>query len=109
MLFSNENMILETKAKEESREVDEEFNQMRKLLMNQLDTLDLSVRALNCLKAADLKRLADLVVIPGESDLLKYRNFGQKSLTEIKKLMQSKGLSFGMNIAKYRIDEDLSK
>lgn len=105
MLFSNENMILETHTREESKEVDEEFNQMRKILKTELTDLDLSVRALNCLKAADIRRLADLVAFD-VADMLKFRNFGKKSLTEIQELVKTKGLSFGMNVAKYKVDED---
>ena len=105
MLFSNENMILETQTKEESKEVDEEFVQMRKILQTELTDLDLSVRALNCLKAADIRRLADLVAFD-VADMLKFRNFGKKSLTEIQDLVKTKGLTFGMNLAKYKIDED---
>jgi DNA-directed RNA polymerase subunit alpha len=105
MLFSNENMILESQNKEESKEVDEEFVQMRKILKTELTDLDLSVRALNCLKAADTRTLADLVSFD-VADMLKFRNFGKKSLTEIQELVRSKGLSFGMNLSKYKLDED---
>ncbi len=105
LLFSNENMILESQTKEEAKEVDEEFVQMRKILKTELSDLDLSVRALNCLKAADTRTLADLVSFD-VADMLKFRNFGKKSLTEIQDLVRSKGLSFGMNLAKYKLDED---
>lgn len=105
MLFSNENMILESQTKEEAKEVDEEFVQMRKILKTELSDLDLSVRALNCLKAADTRTLADLVSFD-VADMLKFRNFGKKSLTEIQDLVRSKGLSFGMNLSKYKLDED---
>ena len=105
MLFSNENMILESQTKEESKEVDDEYLQMRKILKTELTDLDLSVRALNCLKAAGMGTLADLVSydVP---DMLKFRNFGKKSLTEIQELVRSKSLSFGMNLSKYKLDEE---
>jgi len=105
MLFSNESMIMESQTKEEAKEVDEEFVQMRKILKTELSDLDLSVRALNCLKAADTRTLADLVSFD-VADMLKFRNFGKKSLTEIQDLVRSKGLSFGMNLSKYKLDED---
>jgi DNA-directed RNA polymerase subunit alpha len=105
MLFSDENMMLEAQAKEETKEVDEEILHMRKILKTELVDLDLSVRALNCLKAADIRSLADLVSYD-VADMLKFRNFGKKSLTEIQDLVKSKGLSFGMNLAKYKLDED---
>lgn len=105
MLFSDENMLLESQAKEETKEVDEEILHMRKILKTELVDLDLSVRALNCLKAADIRTLADLVTYD-VADMLKFRNFGKKSLSEIQELVKSKGLSFGMNLSKYRLDED---
>jgi DNA-directed RNA polymerase subunit alpha len=105
MLFSDENMMLEAQAKEETKEVDEEILHMRKILKTELVDLDLSVRALNCLKAADIRSLADLVSYD-VADMLKFRNFGKKSLTEIQDLVKSKGLSFGMNLAKYKLDEE---
>ena len=105
MLFSDENMMLEAQAKEETKEVDEEILHMRKILKTELVDLDLSVRALNCLKAADIRSLADLVSYD-VADMLKFRNFGKKSLTEIQDLVKSKGLSFGMNLSKYKLDED---
>ena len=105
MLFSNESMIMESQTKEEAKEVDEEFVQMRKILKTELSDLDLSVRALNCLKAADTRTLADLVSFD-VADMLKFRNFGKKSLTEIQDLVRSKGLTFGMNLSKYKLDED---
>jgi DNA-directed RNA polymerase subunit alpha len=105
MLFSDENMMLEAQAKEETKEVDEEILHMRKILKTELVDLDLSVRALNCLKAADIRSLADLVSYD-VADMLKFRNFGKKSLTEIQDLVKSKGLSFGMNLTKYKLDEE---
>jgi DNA-directed RNA polymerase subunit alpha len=105
MLFSDENLILESQAKEETKEVDEEILHMRKILKTELVDLDLSVRALNCLKAADIRTLADLVTYD-VADMLKFRNFGKKSLTEIQELVKSKQLSFGMNLAKYKLDEE---
>jgi DNA-directed RNA polymerase subunit alpha len=105
MLFSDENIMLEAQAKEETKEVDEEILHMRKILKTELVDLDLSVRALNCLKAADIRSLAELVSYD-VADMLKFRNFGKKSLTEIQDLVKSKGLSFGMNLAKYKLDEE---
>ncbi|WP_407425335.1 DNA-directed RNA polymerase subunit alpha [Arcticibacter sp.] len=105
LLFSDENIMLEAQAKEETKEVDEEILHMRKILKTELVDLDLSVRALNCLKAADIRTLADLVSYD-VADMLKFRNFGKKSLTEIQDLVKSKGLSFGMNLSKYKLDEE---
>jgi DNA-directed RNA polymerase subunit alpha len=78
---------------------------MRKLLKTSLTDLDLSVRAYNCLKAADIKTLGDLAALE-VSDMMKFRNFGKKSLTELEQLIAEKGLTFGMDVAKYRLDED---
>lgn len=105
MLFSDENIMLESQAKEETKEVDEEILHMRKILKMELVDLDLSVRALNCLKAADIRSLADLVSYD-VADMLKFRNFGKKSLTEIQDLVKSKGLSFGMNLSKFKLEEE---
>lgn len=105
MLFSDENLVLESQAKEETKEVDEEILHMRKILKTELVDLDLSVRALNCLKAADIRTLADLVSYD-VADMLKFRNFGKKSLTEIQELVKSKSLSFGMNLSKFKLDEE---
>ncbi|MFD1769406.1 DNA-directed RNA polymerase subunit alpha [Sphingobacterium suaedae] len=105
MLFSDENMLLESQTKEETKVVDEEILHMRKILKTELVDLDLSVRALNCLKAADIRTLAELVTYD-VADMLKFRNFGKKSLSEIQELVKSKGLSFGMNLAKYKLDEE---
>ena len=105
MLFSDENILLESQAKEETKEVDEEILHMRKVLKTELVDLDLSVRALNCLKAADIRTLAELISYD-VADMLKFRNFGKKSLTEIQELVKSKGLSFGMSLNKFKLDED---
>lgn len=78
---------------------------MRQLLKTKLVDLDLSVRALNCLKAADVETIGDLVSF-NKTDLLKFRNFGKKSLVELEDLVKSKGLQFGMNVAKYKLDKD---
>lgn len=105
MLFSDENMLLEAQAKEETKVVDEEVLHMRKVLKTELVDLDLSVRALNCLKAADIRTLGDLVTYD-VADMLKFRNFGKKSLAEIQELVKGKGLSFGMNLSKFKLDEE---
>ncbi|MBY0244411.1 MAG: DNA-directed RNA polymerase subunit alpha [Sphingobacteriaceae bacterium] len=105
MLFSDENLILESQAKEEIKEVDEEILHMRKILKTELVDMDLSVRALNCLKAADIRTLADLVSYD-VADMLKFRNFGKKSLTEIQELVKSKQLTFGMNLSKFKLEEE---
>ena len=105
MLFSDENMLLESQTKEETKVVDEEILHMRKILKTEVVDLDLSVRALNCLKAADIRTLAELVTYD-VADMLKFRNFGKKSLSEIQELVKSKGLSFGMNLSKYKLDEE---
>lgn len=105
MLFSDQNMILETGALDEPEQVDEEMLHMRKLLKTQLNDLDLSVRAYNCLKAADVRTLGDLVRLE-ISDMMKFRNFGKKSLAELEQLVAEKNLTFGMDLAKYRLEED---
>ena len=105
MLFSDDRIMLETQTKEISSEVDEELLHMRKILKTELVDMDLSVRALNCLKAADIRTLSDLVTYD-VADMLKFRNFGKKSLTEIQDLVKSKGLTFGMNLSKYKLEED---
>ena len=89
--------------RDEIEVVDEELLHMRKLLKTSLNDLDLSVRAYNCLKAAEIRTLGDLVSIE-ISDMMKFRNFGKKSLTELEELVDSKGLSFGMDLAKYNLD-----
>lgn len=105
MLFSDEKITLDTQEKQEVEEFDEESLHMRQLLKTKLVDMDLSVRALNCLKAADVETLGELVAF-NKNDLLKFRNFGKKSLTELEDLVQSKGLHFGMNVAKYKLDKD---
>ncbi len=105
MLFSDEKITLDTQEKATSEEFDETSLHMRQLLKTKLVDLDLSVRALNCLKAADVETLADLVSL-NKHDLLKFRNFGKKSLTELEELIKSKNLSFGMNLSKYKLDKD---
>ena len=105
MLFSDDKITLDTVEKASSEEFDEDSLHMRQLLKTKLVDMDLSVRALNCLKAADVETLGDLVSY-AKSDLLKFRNFGKKSLTELEDLVDSKGLTFGMNVAKYKLDRD---
>ena len=105
MLFSDERITLEDEIKSEVEEFDESSLHMRQLLKTRLVDLDLSVRALNCLKAADVDTLGELVAY-NKSDLLKFRNFGKKSLTELDELVESKGLSFGMNVSKYKLDKE---
>ncbi len=105
MLFSDEKITIDTEEKAASEEFDETSLHMRQLLKTKLVDLDLSVRALNCLKAADVETLADLVAL-NKHDLLKFRNFGKKSLTELEELIKSKNLSFGMNLSKYKLDKD---
>ena len=105
MLFSDQSMVLETAEKGEPEAVDEEMLHMRKLLKTSLNDLDLSVRAYNCLKAADVKTLGDLVRLE-ISDMMKFRNFGKKSLAELEQLVAEKGLTFGMDLSKYKLEED---
>lgn len=105
MLFSDQTMTFEKQKAEEDNQVDEEMLRMRKLLKTSLSELDLSVRAYNCLKSADVKSLGDLVRLE-ISDMMKFRNFGKKSLTELEQLVADKQLVFGMDVAKYRLDED---
>jgi DNA-directed RNA polymerase subunit alpha len=105
MLFSDQTMILETETSGEPEAVDEEMLHMRKLLKTQLNDLDLSVRAYNCLKAADVKSLGDLVRLE-ISDMMKFRNFGKKSLAELEQLVQEKNLTFGMDLSKYNLEEE---
>ena len=103
--FTDENMVFDTKRDEENEMVDEEFLHMRKLLKTSLQDLDLSVRAYNCLKSADIRSLGDLVRLE-VADMMKFRNFGKKSLTELEQLVAEKGLHFGMDVAKYKLDEE---
>ncbi|MEO1256337.1 MAG: DNA-directed RNA polymerase subunit alpha C-terminal domain-containing protein, partial [Bacteroidota bacterium] len=105
MLFSDQNMILETQETGEPEQVDEELLHMRKLLKTNLNDLDLSVRAYNCLKAADVRTLGDLVSLE-ISDMMKFRNFGKKSLAELEQLVSDKGLTFGMDLGKYKLEEE---
>ncbi len=105
MLFSDQTMILETADSKEPDAVDEEMLHMRKLLKTPLSELDLSVRAYNCLKAADVKSLGDLVRLE-ISDMMKFRNFGKKSLAELEALVAEKGLTFGMDLSKYKLEEE---
>jgi len=105
MLFSDEKITLDTTETDGGEEFDEEVLHMRQLLKSKLVDMDLSVRALNCLKAADVETLGELVVF-NKTDLLKFRNFGKKSLTELDDLLESLNLSFGMDIAKYKLDKE---
>ena len=105
MLFSDEKIALETPETDTNEEFDEEVLHMRQLLKTKLTDMDLSVRALNCLKSAEVETLGELVVF-NKTDLLKFRNFGKKSLTELEELLTSLNLSFGMDIAKYKLDKD---
>jgi DNA-directed RNA polymerase subunit alpha len=105
MLFSDEKIHLETGHSELSDEFDEDALHMRQLLKTRLVDMNLSVRALNCLKAADVETLGELVRYQ-RNDLLKFRNFGKKSLTELDELLTNLRLNFGMNIAKYNLDKD---
>lgn len=103
MLFSNERITLEAEEVAQSETYDEEALHMRQLLKTKLVDLDLSVRALNCLKAAEVETLGELVSY-SKGDLMKFRNFGKKSLTELEELVGNKGLGFGMDISKYKLD-----
>jgi DNA-directed RNA polymerase subunit alpha len=105
MLFSDERITLEADEIAETETYDEESLHMRQLLKTKLIDMDLSVRALNCLKAAEVDTLGDLVSF-NKSDLMKFRNFGKKSLTELEELVVAKGLNFGMDLAKYKLDKD---
>lgn len=105
MLFSDERITLEADEIAQTETYDEESLHMRQLLKTKLVDLDLSVRALNCLKAADVETLGDLVVF-NRSDLMKFRNFGKKSLSELEAVVGSKGLDFGMDLSKYKLDLD---
>jgi DNA-directed RNA polymerase subunit alpha len=105
MLFSDEKITVDTDEKSVTEEFDENSLHIRQLLKTKLVDMDLSVRALNCLKAADVESLGDLVAF-NRNDLLKFRNFGKKSLTELEELVKSKGLEFGMNISKYKLEKE---
>ena len=104
-LFSDDKITVDTEATEESEEFDEEALKMRQLLKSKLVDMDLSVRALNCLKSAEVETLGDLVKY-NKNDLLKFRNFGRKSLTELDELLANLNLSFGMDISNYKLDKD---
>lgn len=104
ILITDENITFNDSTVKEENIVDEHILHMRKLLKTSLEDLDLSVRAYNCLKAAKIDSLAELVVFETH-ELLKFRNFGKKSLVEIEELLQTKGLTFGMDLAKYKLDE----
>ncbi|QOD62247.1 DNA-directed RNA polymerase subunit alpha [Polaribacter haliotis] len=105
MLFSDERITLEADEIAQTETYDEESLHMRQLLKTRLIDMDLSVRALNCLKAAEVDTLGDLVSF-NKSDLMKFRNFGKKSLTELEELVIVKGLNFGMDLSKYKLDRD---
>ncbi|MCI9608009.1 MAG: DNA-directed RNA polymerase subunit alpha [Muribaculaceae bacterium] len=105
MLFSDEKITLETTETEGNEEFDEEVLHMRQLLKSKLVDMDLSVRALNCLKSAEVETLGELVVY-NKTDLLQFRNFGKKSLTELDELLANLNLSFGMDISKYKLDKE---
>ncbi len=105
MLFSDERITLKDEQKTVSEDFDEGSLHIRQLLKTKLVDMDLSVRALNCLKAAEVETIGELVAL-NKADLLKFRNFGKKSLTELEELVRSKGLEFGMNISKYKLDKE---
>ncbi len=105
MLFADENVTFEQTESENTHEFDEGTLHMRQLLKTKLTDLELSVRALNCLKTAEVETLGELVSF-NKSDLLKFRNFGKKSLTELEEMVLVKGLNFGMDVAKYNLDKE---
>ncbi|MAS29939.1 MAG: DNA-directed RNA polymerase subunit alpha [Flavobacteriaceae bacterium] len=105
LLFSDERITLEADEIAQTETYDEESLHMRQLLKTKLTDMDLSVRALNCLKAAEVDTLGDLVSY-NKNDLMKFRNFGKKSLTELEELVLLKGLSFGMDLSKYKLDKE---
>jgi DNA-directed RNA polymerase subunit alpha len=105
MLFSDQTMTFDTGKSDEDDIVDEEILHMRKLLKTPVNELDLSVRAYNCLKAANIKYLGELARLE-VSDMMKFRNFGKKSLSELEQLIADKNLTFGMDLSKYKLDED---
>ena len=105
MLFSDEKILLEQTETDGNEEFDEEILHMRQLLKSKLVDMNLSVRALNCLKSAEVETLGELVQF-NKNDLLKFRNFGKKSLTELDELLDNLNLSFGMDISKYKLDKD---
>lgn len=105
VLFSDESILLDSQVKSKAQEVDENLLHMRKILKTPLSDLDLSVRAYNCLKAAEIRSLGELVSFHIE-ELLKFRNFGKKSLTELEEFVREKGLNFGMDISKYNLNDE---
>ena len=105
LLFSDEKISIKTDSKTPTEEFDEATLHIRQLLKTKLLDLDLSVRALNCLKSAEVETLGDLVAF-NKQDLLKFRNFGSKSLTELENLVKSKNLEFGMNVSKYKLEKE---
>jgi DNA-directed RNA polymerase subunit alpha len=105
MLFSDEKITLQEEDKMGDEEFNEEVLHMRQLLKTKLVDMDLSVRALNCLKAAEVNTLGELVQY-NKNDLLKFRNFGKKSLNELEDKLHSLGLDFGMNVGKYKLDKE---
>ena len=105
VLFSDESILEDTQVQSQKSEVDENMLHMRKILKTSLSDLDLSVRAYNCLKAAEIRTLGELVSFHIE-DLLKFRNFGKKSLTELEDFVKEKGLNFGMDVSKYNLDDE---
>ena len=105
VLFSDESILEDTQVQSQKNEVDENMLHMRKILKTSLSDLDLSVRAYNCLKAAEIRTLGELVSFHIE-DLLKFRNFGKKSLTELEDFVKEKGLDFGMDVSKYNLDDE---
>ena len=105
LLFADEKMVLDSEEKAIEEEFDEATQKMRQLLKSKLTDMDLSVRALNCLKAAEVETLGELVSFD-KNDLLKFRNVGKKSLAELEDCVRSRGLEFGMNVAKYKLDKD---
>ncbi|NLA14959.1 MAG: DNA-directed RNA polymerase subunit alpha [Bacteroidales bacterium] len=108
MLFSDERISLELPEEEKGTELDEESMRMRQLLLTKLSEVEISVRALNCLKAAEIETFADLVSVP-RHELMKFRNFGKKSLAEVDLLLESMNLSFGIDVTKYNIEKKVKK
>lgn len=104
-IFTEDKISIEIETKAEDEEFDEDMMRMRQLLKTKLSDMELSVRALNCLKSADVETLGDLVGY-NKSDLLKFRNFGKKSLTELDDLLEKNDLTFGMDISKYKLDKE---
>ena len=105
LLFSDEKISIKTDQQSSTEEFDEATLHIRQLLKTRLLDLDLSVRALNCLKSAEVETLGELVAF-NKADLLKFRNFGRKSLTELENLVKSKNLEFGINISKYKLEKE---